>query len=101
MTLTSLLRSDSLDPAEAQMSFRESVNNLIRTDRPESTSRAIALFAGINVVGWIWYALIYEQIAPLLGVLAQMLSFIAILLGVKQITEKKQEGAANDATGTP
>lgn len=77
------------------MTFRESVHNLIRTDRPESTSRAIALFCGINVNGWIWYAIITDKTAVILIILAQVLSFIAVLLGVKQITEKKPEGGAN------
>jgi hypothetical protein len=78
------------------MTFRESINNLIRSDKPESTSRALALFTGINVVGWIWYALTRDKMTALMACLAIVVAYITALLGVKQITEKK--GTDNAST---
>ena len=78
-----------------QMILRDSINNLIRTDKPESASRTIAIFFGINTPGWIWYAIIYDKMPALLLCLAQVLAFIALILGVKQVTEKKGSQDAN------
>lgn len=82
------------------MGFRESIRNLIRSDKPESTSRALALFTGINSVGWIWYALTTDKMTALMACLALVLAYIATLLGVKQFSERKgaESGSPEDQT---
>lgn len=80
-------------------SFRESINNLIRTDKPESASRTIAIILGINVPGLVWYALIYDKMPSLLVCLTQLLAFVALILGVKQVTEKKDVPDAGNNQG--
>ena len=77
------------------MTFWESINNLIRSDRPESVSRALALFIGINLVGWIWYAQINKQLDALLASLAVLLPFLLTLLGLKQLDDRKKAEIEN------
>jgi amino acid permease len=72
------------------MGFRESINNLIRNDKPESTSRALALFTGISVIGWVTYALIANKMQALLLILAALLAYICTLLGLKQMDDRKK-----------
>jgi hypothetical protein len=70
--------------------FRESINNLIRSDRPESVSRLLALVTGINLVGWVWYAQINNKLDALLATLAVLLPFLLTLLGLKQMDDRKK-----------
>lgn len=77
------------------MNFRESINNLIRSDRPESTSRALALATGLFILAWITYALLTDKLAGLLPVVVALLTWINVLLGLKQYSEKKDGDNAN------
>jgi len=79
------------------MTFRESINNLIRGDMPESTSRALALSTGLFVLAWVSYALMTDKLPAMLPTLTALLAYICTLLGIKQWNERK----AGDNGTTP
>jgi hypothetical protein len=76
-----------------------SFTNMLRSDKPESTSRFIAFYLSINIPPWIWYSLITNKTTALLTCLAPILSFIVLLLGIKMYNER-QPGGTPDAVPT-
>lgn len=68
------------------------LNNLLRSDRPESITRVMAFLIILSVIGWEWWAVIHKTEVPNL---TEILLFVAVAMGWKQFTEK---GASNEPT---
>lgn len=78
----------------------EFIRNMLSGDKPESSTRLIAIFLIGNVAGWEWYAIVMAP-ATAKGVVPHielLLGFIALCLGLKWYNERK---TAENASAPP
>lgn len=62
------------------------LNNLLRADSPESTTRLCFILIVLSVIGWEWWAITHNTTVPHIEAI---LAFAGMTLGWKQWTEKK------------
>jgi hypothetical protein len=75
------------------MKLRESLNNLIRSDRPESPTDVVFIYGGLILIDlWIYVTLAGKQIPHIEVIMA----FLVSCKGVKVVSDKMQGRKAAD-----
>ena len=72
------------------MSFRESINNLLRGDRPESPTDLIFLFGGLIMIDLWVYATLAHILIPHL---TEIIGFLILCKGVKVAADYTNKNA--------
>lgn len=74
------------------------ISNLLRSDSPESTTRLCFLLIVLNIVGWVWYALINKTTVPHIE---SLLTFAGATLAWKQFNERKANANPGGSVTNP
>jgi hypothetical protein len=82
---------------------REFIRNMLSGDKPESSTRLIAIFLVGNVAGWEWYAILNAPPATkgIVPHIEMILGFIALCLGLKWYNERKSNEVKNNDDTPP
>lgn len=75
------------------MSFRQSVHNLIRSDRPESPTNTIFIVLVLFLIAWETYALLMGKTVPNIEAL---LTFITAIKVAKVYSDRKTPPATRE-----
>jgi len=79
--------------------FRESINNLIRSDRPESPTDVVFLYGSLMLINALIYAVLAKVTIPHI---TEIIGFLVLCKGVKVGSDwQKQRKAACDDTTPP
>lgn len=68
--------------------FRQSINNLIRSDRPESPTNLMFIVGLLSLIAWEWYALLTRGTVPHVETLAALIFGIKVAKGYNDRSTK-------------
>jgi len=77
------------------MTFRESINNLIRSDRPGSPTDVIFLYGGLTLVNLFIYATLAKVTIPHI---TEMVGFLVLCKSVKMVGSRGKNDSSNIPT---
>lgn len=71
------------------MTFRESINNLIRSDQPESPTDVIFIYGGLTLINLVVYAALAKTTIPHV---AEIIGFLVLCKSVKMVGDRGKNG---------